>query len=780
MAKEPKFWNVDEIHPLPKRLYKRAYGDNFNENTWELRPAGLSKSEKETLLPILKDNKLESLYLIPEVEKPQKIKTPDLLINGRRVEIKSVSSKRSIESQTRKAYRQVGDGGLIIYDVSRSQLSRKEIISEITKRNLSKQVSGFIISDKKKVVTAGFLNKEKTGYSSASYATNEGSLFLNSILAQKPQKVNSDKLLAPKVRLRTQTHAYWQKRSIERTLLSERQTVPYIRQTRRVYAEASRSITRQVQDIYAKYYKDNGFDVQALRQIAPQDDVRRLKARMRKAGLETELPDNYAFRVSRLEALNLQTRLEAYEAGQKIKQLTGKSLSKTYQTGYYHTIYDTAKGIGHTPAFSLLNKDAVDKVLQAKNYGKNFSERIWGRSKKLGDELQQIIGTAIATGQSPAKTMRLLRDRFDVSASAAERLIRTETNYYENQAELDAYKEMGVEEYQFVATIDTRTSEICQHLDHKVYKVKDAQVGVNAPPMHPNCRSTVTAYFGKEWEPEVRIARDSDTGRNKYITNMSYSDWAKENEVFSVDSASPTFVPAGIRPIKYRLGEDNYQMMSDILAKASKDERDLYETYENDLRIIDPFYKGRSHYLPGKGVRVNIRTDARGSVTSSPFRVLFHELGHNIDFLSGGKTPFSHTYKNGLFPKTLKEEALEAVIKAQQSVKPKRSIDGIIKSTSRQEAYRKLSSTLNTIKTKDSSFVSDIFSGATYNNVSGRSGHSSTYWRANPVRLSAEAFTQMFSANIVNPNGAKLIKQYFPKSYEIYKEMIMVMKNGKM
>lgn len=96
-----------------------------------------------------------------------------------------------------------------------------------------------------------------------------------------------------------------------------------------------------------------------------------------------------------------------------------------------------------------------------------------------------------------AKTARLLRERFNVSTNAAARLIRTETNYYENQAELDAYKEMGVEEYQFIATIDTKTSEVCQHLDHKVFKIKDAKPGVNMPPMHPNCRSTIAAYLAR-------------------------------------------------------------------------------------------------------------------------------------------------------------------------------------------------------------------------------------------------------------------------------------------
>lgn len=354
--------------------------------------------------------------------------------------------------------------------------------------------------------------------------------------------------MAKKPQLRKQTHAYWQKRSVERTLESERQMLPYIRKTRQVYAKSAREITKQVQDIYAKYYRDNGFDTQALRELAPQGDVRRLKARMRKLGLETNLPDNYAYRVNRLEMLNMQMRAEAYDAGRQIKVLTGKTLSNTYQTSYYRTIYDTAKGIGYTPAFSRLNKETVSKVLDVKNYGKNFSERIWGRSQKLSDELQSIIGTAIATGQSPAKTARLIRERFNVSASSAERLIRTETNYFENQAELEAYKEMGVEEYQFLATIDTRTSEICQGHDHKTYKVSEAKVGVNMPPLHPNCRSSITPYFGKEWEPEVRIARNPKTGRNEYISNMSYEEWFGKITDGTIETIKPIKHSASVIP----------------------------------------------------------------------------------------------------------------------------------------------------------------------------------------------------------------------------------------
>lgn len=53
-----------------------------------------------------------------------------------------------------------------------------------------------------------------------------------------------------------------------------------------------------------------------------------------------------------------------------------------------------------------------------------------------------------------------------------------------------SYEATGLDGYIFLATLDLGTSDICQFLDGKRFKLKDAQVGKNYPPMHPNCRST--------------------------------------------------------------------------------------------------------------------------------------------------------------------------------------------------------------------------------------------------------------------------------------------------
>ena len=329
--------------------------------------------------------------------------------------------------------------------------------------------------------------------------------------------------------VRKRTNAYWQKRSEQRLTESERTSEKYAKQVRKVYQEAQRQTVLEVRKMYEAYYKkDKGFDMQALRSIAPSGDIKRFQAQMKEAGLSTYLPDNYKGRMTRLELLNAQMWAQAKVAATKHNAIETVAHRKVYENAYYKTAYDISKGIGGTPSsFSTLDTRTVDKVLSTKFQGKNFSERIWGNTDILAKQLKEKLAVAIAAGQSLEKTSRDIRERFGVQKYYADRLIRTESNYFHNMAALDSYRAMGIEEFQFVATLDMRTSEVCQHADHKIFKVKDAIVGVNVPPLHPNCRSTIVPYL-KNYQPKTRVYRDPETGRNKYTYNISYADWKNQ------------------------------------------------------------------------------------------------------------------------------------------------------------------------------------------------------------------------------------------------------------
>ncbi len=244
--------------------------------------------------------------------------------------------------------------------------------------------------------------------------------------------------------LRQRTNAYWAKRANERLVESEKTSEKYRREIRKVYTQAQRDTLEQLKKIYADYWtKDGGFDKQKLRLMTSSKDMNAFVAKLKKAGLYDKIPENYLGRINRLEFLNAQMWYESHLAGMKQDGILTSANRQVYEDSYYRSIYDVSKGIGSTPSFTMLDKQTVNQILDTEFDGKNYSERIWGNSDILANQLKDKLAVAIATGQSIQKTARDFRERFNVQNYYAERLVRTETNYFHNSAELESYDSMG-------------------------------------------------------------------------------------------------------------------------------------------------------------------------------------------------------------------------------------------------------------------------------------------------------------------------------------------------
>lgn len=331
---------------------------------------------------------------------------------------------------------------------------------------------------------------------------------------------------------RKRTNSYWEKRSIERFSQSEMLAKEYSADILNIYDKSRTKLTQEIKKIYETCYKNNQWDTQKLREIIPNGDINKLKREIKALGFDIELPKNYQFRVNRLEALNMQLVLEAKKIAEKENKIQTIAHNQTINNAYYQTAFDVSQGIGATPiSFSVLPISTIDEMMTTKWHGGNYSDRIWGNSDKLAQALREELTVAIATGQSPEKTIRQFARQFNVAKYNAKRLILTETAYFENESEALSAEKMEIEKYILVAVLDNRTSAICQHMDGKIYKYKDRQKGVNFPPFHVLCRTTETPYLGKKYRPKTRISRNPITGKNEYIDNMNYQQWRESLEV---------------------------------------------------------------------------------------------------------------------------------------------------------------------------------------------------------------------------------------------------------
>ena len=205
---------------------------------------------------------------------------------------------------------------------------------------------------------------------------------------------------------------------------------------------------------------------------------------------------------------------------------TWSALRYAYEEEYYRGIFNIQQAVGHGAGTYYIAPDMVEMAISTAWSGASYSDRIWKRKKELRKNVEEILRKGMLMGHSNGRMTKQLAERMDVSLRQAGRLIRTETCYVANQATLQSYKELEVDEYEFLATLDLKTSAACRALDGKRYPRKKAQVGLNYPPMHPHCRSTTIPVLEEiEGIEETRIAKDADGKYYKVPKSMKYEEW---------------------------------------------------------------------------------------------------------------------------------------------------------------------------------------------------------------------------------------------------------------
>ncbi len=322
---------------------------------------------------------------------------------------------------------------------------------------------------------------------------------------------------------------YWEKRAITRLTESEKQSDEYIRKVKKIYTNANREIKKEIATIYKNYSKETGIDVNTLKELLSKKETDKFWNTMKGKDLKQYVQNNYKSRINRLEQLQGQIYAKAKEIYKDELNTVYGHYKGVINNSYYKTVYDTQIGTGYDFAFNKLDENMINTVLNEKWYGGNYSQRIWNNTELLANKLSESLGSHLISGKPSSTLIREISDMFGVANYYAERLIRTETNHFNAEAEALAYEELGVKKYVFVATLDNRTSKICQEHDHKVYELDKRKEGINFPPMHPNCRSTYRAYLGEEEEKNLkRRARNPITGKNEVIDNMSYEEWKEK------------------------------------------------------------------------------------------------------------------------------------------------------------------------------------------------------------------------------------------------------------
>lgn len=420
---------------------------------------------------------------------------------------------------------------------------------------------------------------------------------------------------------------YWEKRARENENKVYKKASDLKKELDVHYIQAKKEIQKSINDLIARYmFKTDLSYADAMKYLTSKEfkefrmSLEEYEAEIeRLSEINEELTNKLRIeletlamksRITRLDSLKTQIDIELSKKISKDYNIVEKGISEVYRD--FFKIQTTDFGL--TGVNTVLPKKTLKMLMQQPWSGANFSERIWGNSEALGKVLKQEIIQSFMQGVSVKDLSDRIEKRFENDRYNTERLVRTELNYAFNQTTKLSYEEAEIEEYEFLAEIDSRTSEICKKLNGKKFKVKDARAGVNYPPMHPHCRSTTVAVldfdnFGKEkitYEEEKAIMDYkspkmyvlNDKLRQGFELNEEEKEWVK-----NLDSAlkkMPCYKGKVIRSIDLKENElnnflENYSpekkfVIFPAYTSTSKDE--IYNP-ESIVRLYITSIKGR-------------------------------------------------------------------------------------------------------------------------------------------------------------------------------------------
>ena len=333
---------------------------------------------------------------------------------------------------------------------------------------------------------------------------------------------------------------YWKNRFVEMEEATHQTSVKKTMGIQEQFDKSQKIIEEKINAWYQRYADNNNMSLLEARKSLNDKELKELKWDVEeyiKKGRENAFSGEWVkelenasakAHISRLEALELQCRQQAEVAFGNLNDEVSKHIKDVYKESYYRTAYEIQKGVGVGSNFAALNDRLIEKVVNKPWLadGKNFSDRIWGNKTQLINQLHTSLSQMCITGSGPDKAISQIASKMNVSKANAGRLVMTESAYFSSTAQKECFKKLDVERYEIVATLDGHTSDICQEMDGKVFKMSEYEEGVTAPPFHVNCRSCTAPYFDDEWgENGERAARDED-GDTYYVpADMTYKEW---------------------------------------------------------------------------------------------------------------------------------------------------------------------------------------------------------------------------------------------------------------
>lgn len=341
------------------------------------------------------------------------------------------------------------------------------------------------------------------------------------------------------------TDKYFEQQSVLRAKQAWNNELKTEKLIEKEYLLLSEEVKQEVAELYARYGTEGLVDYNKLRVKLTQAELNMYENKIQSIiSQNREIEDeeilveldklkNYNSitvldsKVNTIEALTLITVYKSIE-------LVSQGLLETQESIKSYTNYDIQRKTGFaTPVKKKTQQELMKFILEDDEFtGLTFTESIKSSRHRLVRDIRRSIATGVKRKESFQRLSKGL-DKQVLGGKGGKSILNTlrgETTRVISETALETYEEAGLDKYQFVATLDNRTTDVCSSLDGTIHNVVDAQEGVNMPKMHYGCRSTIAPYIPEDDLSErKRRARNPVSQQNyKIPADISYKEWNKK------------------------------------------------------------------------------------------------------------------------------------------------------------------------------------------------------------------------------------------------------------
>lgn len=242
----------------------------------------------------------------------------------------------------------------------------------------------------------------------------------------------------------------------------------------------------RINNIYDKNYEAKKIELlykKAYYEV--EEEIKKLYEELKDKG---ELTTTKLYQYDRFMSLRRQIKSQCKDIRSSLTSEVRKKLSQSYK----ETFQTVNKMLGQDNTWGIQNQKMAQKVINTKWEGSNFSKRIWKNTDSLAKDIESNIVSCVINGTNKDTIVKIIKNRYNVGFNKADRLVRTELMHTINSAQIDTYKEDGVEYVEWYAAEDERMCSICGEMHEKKFKTTEAPSIA-----HANCRCILLPVVDK-------------------------------------------------------------------------------------------------------------------------------------------------------------------------------------------------------------------------------------------------------------------------------------------